>query len=190
MAEQVPYTFSIEDVNNILSEPLRRYTYMASFSRNLDNPTFDIDPLYIEGIEFSYPDVGVETINFQSTHFHLADRRNVRECTVTFFEDDECRVQQFLSQWRGQIYNEDTGVYAYPREYKRDIVISVLDVEHFLIGTVTIQGAFPSNSVPVAFGAGRTERVQIIQQFSVDRVKLFPEFPVGGFSDSNTLTTS
>lgn len=129
----------------------------------------NIDPMYIEDVQFQLPYHQQDTLVYNSTVIHYAGRLQVPPLTVRFYETFKYQIAEIIAVWMSLIRNND-GSLNYGVDYKRTITLYVFDGLNNPTASYNFLGCFPLESSPTQLSYSSPGRVTFTQTFSVDSV--------------------
>ncbi len=127
---------------------------------------------YVE--EATLPFIEFEQIsNYRAgKNFHYAHHYSLGSLSLKFYEDSEGTVSQYLSMWQSMVLNARTGLYYFPKDYKKTISIWVLDVAKQTVMCLDYTGCWPQRPETYNFGSSQSERIVAGCEFSVDELNV------------------
>lgn len=131
---------------------------------------FGLPPEYMEDIEVPFNNIAVSEQVHENGHFkYYAGTYSISSFSATFYEDRKATSKKWLHEWKSRIKNFETGACGLPIEYKRDIVVMMLDQKSKPIMTIRLIGCWPSDTAAMSLNyTDGSSRVKHGQTFSVD----------------------
>lgn len=119
---------------------------------------FGLDPTYIEGIEFSLPQIENIQIYRAGTYIYIAGIKSIASATLTLYEDNQFTTTGWINKWRQSIY-DDKGNHRPTSSYKQIITLSPTDMNWSKIGSILLVGTWPTQfpSYPLTSEVIRTQ---------------------------------
>lgn len=124
--------------------------------------------------EASLPFIQFEQVsNYRAgKNYHYAQKYNVGNLQLKFYEDSNGTVSQYLHEWQSLVLNAKTGLFYFPKDYKKTISIWVLDVAKYTVMCLDYTGCWPLVPDTYQFGSAQSERIIAGCEFSVDSVDI------------------
>ena len=131
--------------------------------------TFD-PSLYVEEVQgMPFPNVDREDFYEGGRKTYFASIEEVGTVTLVLYQDESGRIPKYMMDWKHLIRNQD-GTLNYPTNYKKPIVVHLLNGLNVKVGSWRLVGCFPTNTMPYTLN-NASDRVTWVQEFSVDRVE-------------------
>lgn len=146
---------------------------------------FDYPPEYVEDISWTQPRLTESSIFRNGMPVHLATGIEVPSISLTLYEDNRLTTMSWYQAFYASIFDEETGTFAYPANYKQTITLVIRDVMQNAVGTVTFHGVFPTGS-PAPTHSADGSRVKLQVEFSVDSIS----FASAIVEDATSTSTS
>lgn len=146
---------------------------------------FEFDPAYVEDITWNHPRISEESVFRNGKPVHLANAFEVPSIQVTLYEDNKLYSQTWYNNWKNMIFDEKTGTFAYPAQYKQPIYLLLRDVTQNVVGSITFKGCFPTGS-PNLTNSADGQRVKVQLEFAVDSI----EFQASAVQNAETASTT
>lgn len=163
--------------------------------RNRPDPLWEIDwlcvlpglpPEYVEDVSWTHPRISEEGVFRNGKQIHLATGVEIPAITVTLYEDRILTAQTWYNAWYLSIFDEASGTYNYPANYKKSISLVVRDVKQNAVGNIQFDGCFPIGSPSITHSAdGGRVKVQI--EISVDSIQFQSALVQDAEGTSSTL---
>ena len=163
--------------------------------RNRPDPLWEIDwlcvlpglpPEYVEDVSWTHPRISEEGVFRNGKQLHLATGVEIPAITVTLYEDRQLTAQTWYNAWYLSIFDEASGTYNYPANYKKSIALVVRDVKQNAVGNIQFDGCFPVGSPSITHSAeGNRVKVQI--EISVDSIQFQSAMVQDAGGTSNTV---
>lgn len=164
-------------------------------ARNRPDPLMEVNwsvvmplglkPEYVEEITFS--DTYFQTsepVQRDGYNVFIAETRQVSSINITFYEDRLLTISNWLANWR-QLISPDGKTRNFPSLYKQTITVFAQDVAGNRVGQFVLVGCWPAGAVQRNMASAGSERVRVVQEFSVDRVEyLVPPGSASGILSS------
>lgn len=127
---------------------------------------------YVE--EAALPFITFEQVsNYRAgKNYHFAQKYNVGNLQLKFYEDSLGSVAQYINTWQSMVLNAKTGLFYFPKDYKKTISIWVLDVAKKTVMCLDYTGCWPLTPDTYQFGSSQSERIVAGCEFSVDEVNV------------------
>lgn len=156
--------------SNSRPDPLMNFNWWCDMP--ILNGTFSLGWEYVE--EASLPFIQFEqTSNYRAgKNYHFAQKYNVGNLQLKFYEDSLGSVAQYINTWQSMILNARTGLFYFPKDYKKTISIWVMDVAKKTVMCLDYTGCWPLTPDTYQFGSSQSERVVAGCEFSVDEVNV------------------
>lgn len=142
--------------------------------------SYDLGWEYVE--EATVPFVEFEQVsNYRAgKNIHFPQHNSVGTLGLKLYEDSNGTATAYLNAWQATMYNPDTGLYSYPKDYKKAIQVTILDVAMNSVMVIDYMDCWPMRFDQVNLNSGSSERVLMGAEFSVDRVNI----KIGKFGES------
>ena len=123
---------------------------------------------FVEEIPLNMIAIESEGIFRNATKEYYPTFSDVGAITVNFYENREMAVTRYLLAWQGEV-QQTNGNYKYPDEYKRNIIIHILDAKRTVLAVCTLVGCWPTRpgQLPLTSTADRT---MMSCEFSIDSI--------------------
>lgn len=127
-----------------------------------------LDWYYINSIQT--PGIQIETRSvFRSGKMqHYAGTLSIDNLSLTLYTDATGAAMKFASSWINTVYNNQTGNYRLPREYKKSIYVYLLDVERAIVCQFKFFGCWPTSWASYQLGNGQAENLPTVLELAVD----------------------
>lgn len=135
---------------------------------------------YLHSIDLGFLNLQAKSPTFkggtytQSAGFH----QPAESVSCEFYEDDEATTLRWIHSWKQLVKDFRSGVYSIPKDYKKQMVINLLNNKNEVVLEARILGMWPSETNPLSLNYEGSERIKISQAFSSDGVEL--EFKKSG----------
>jgi hypothetical protein len=157
---------ALTEIEKILSldDPLLSYKWIAKFL------PFGLPPHKMESIDLPYNNIGVSEGVFQAGRFvYYPGTHTISSFSASFYEDRRGRTLKWLNDWKLRVKDFSTGDYGLPGEYKRSLIVTMLDSKNNDVITARLKGVFPTETAPTTLNyTDGTSRVVHSQTFSCD----------------------
>lgn len=122
---------------------------------NLQEPkrtnTFEL--LLSEELRLTCNSVSIPSIDLEQVEIHRMHNKylvsgskvSYGEVTVKFYDFVDNTAANALKEWHRQIYDIDTSLMGYPKDYKRDITILMYGPDHSVVESWLLKGAWPKS---------------------------------------------
>ena len=137
-----------------------------------NNPTGAINWAYLDAI--ATPDLSIEATSvFRSGKMkHYAGVFSVGTMTLTFYTDRENKTMKFVSSWFNAIYNNKTGNFSLPKEYKKQVHLYFIDSANQEVASMRFFGCFPTSLSSYNLENGSSNPIVTTLTLSVDSVSI------------------
>lgn len=154
-----------------MPDPLLNFKWICT-SLPFDAP-FNLPVNYVEGIDLPFNNIAVgDKAHSASGYTYYPGTHDISSFSITFYEDVDASSSKYLHSWKTKVKDFDTGLYNLPTEYKRDIVIQLLDQGNNPVIQATLVGCWPSDTGNFSLNYTDSGRLTVTQTFSVDGQKL------------------
>lgn len=99
---------------------------------------------------------------------HYAGALSVENINVTLYSDTTAKALKFASSWMANIYNNQTGDYYLPKDYKKDVYVYLLDSKLATVCLFKFFGCFPTNWASYSLQGGQAEMLPTTLDLTVD----------------------
>lgn len=127
---------------------------------------------YIKSVKSSDFQINTVSQNQNAKATFYPDRASIDKLYITFYEDTRGTVIDWITKWHRKIFDNRKGVYGLPKDYKREISVSIVDSSFSPIYTRVYEGTFPlgvpTYDLDVTGGTIITPTIA----FSVDNVRI------------------
>lgn len=153
-------------------DPLMSFNWWADMPILNGSPMPSIGWEYVE--EAVLPFISFDQIsNYRAgKNYHFAQKYNIGNLQLKFYEDSNATVSQYLNTWQSMILNTQSGLFYFPKDYKKTISIWVLDVTKLTVMCLDYTGCWPLNPDTYSFGSAQSERIVAGCEFSVDELNI------------------
>lgn len=151
-------------------DPLMNFNWWADMPI-LNNSTV-LDWQFVE--EATLPFIEFEQIsNYRAgKNYHFAHHYSLGSLSLKFYEDSFGTVASYLNTWQSMVLNAKTGLFYFPKDYKKTISIWVLDVAKQTVMCLDYTGCWPQRLETYNFGSAQSERIVGGCEFSVDELNV------------------
>lgn len=104
--------------------------------------------------------------------YHYPSHQSLGTLSLSHYEDVGGAVTNYYRKWQGLIINAETSLYKVPSEYKKTIIITLLDVTRSEVAVFTYYGCWPSRIDSYALVSGAVDRIIPQVEFTVDDTKV------------------
>ena len=128
---------------------------LMGWNSNLEEPKrlnrFELlleDDLRLACFSATMPKVAFEEVPIDRMHnvYKVSGSKvKYEDMTLKFYDFVDNLAGRAIENWHLQIYNLNTSLMGYPREYKRDISLLLYGPDHSILETWNLVGAWPSN---------------------------------------------
>jgi hypothetical protein len=166
-----------------LSAARARLDPLMSFNWYCDLPDLDGAQLgwqYVE--EAILPFLELEQVsNYQAgRQKHYPHHYNLGSLSLKLYEDSNGIATSYLDTWRRKIVDPDSGLFYLPKDYKKTIIVTVLDQAKATVMFLEYTGCWPMRSDSYQMTSGSSERIAPTVEFSVDELRCkFGKFAPG-----------
>jgi hypothetical protein len=161
--------------NHVLFNALRRQDPLLNYSWFCTMPLINGVSLpwyYVEEFVAPFRSFDVQSRYQQGKLFHYAGQQSLSNVTVKIYDDTTGTAGAYLEAWRNAVCSVD-GTYSYPVNYKKNIVVTVLDITRLIqVYTITYKGCWPTTTDPMNLGSSSSDRIIQGQEFSVDNISI------------------
>lgn len=105
------------------------------------------------------------------TNLHYPKDFNVPPLSLTFHEEKSYSALRYLNAWR-QLVVDNAGNYGIPKDYKRDLKITLVDLNGKDAMTITYIGCWPTHPMGYTLDSDSSHLVVTMCTFSVDKVRI------------------
>jgi hypothetical protein len=167
-----PNGFTKQD---FLREMLARPDPLLSFEwigvlQDAANPTGVIPSIYIDAIDTPSLSIDKTGVFRQGSNTFFAGVQSVSEVSVTLYSDRTGKAMRFASSWFDHTIANANGNYNLPRDYKKELIIYMFDVERRVVVSLHLHGVFPINWDPYALNDS-AEPLKTRLTLSVDSIE-------------------
>jgi len=160
---------TLTDIQKILNleDPLLAFKWVAKYL------PFDLAPEFMEAIDLPFNNISVSEGQYVGSRFiYHPGTHTVSSFSATFYEDRSGRSTSWLNYWKSRVKNFETGAYGLPSQYKRNIIVTLLDQKNDAVITAKLIGCWPADTNPFSLNySDGSARITNQQTFSVDDVK-------------------
>lgn len=160
---------STPNIRNAVSGAANTLKSVTGYDLNLDL-AFNISNYAEEVQGLPFPGVDRESIYEGGRQTHFPSTELLAPFTISFYQDESSRVQNYFLYWKGKIVNQD-GTKNYPSEYKHTIVVKLLDGLNNVVFDYKLLDCFPTQTAPYTLN-NTSGRLVWVQEFSADRVEI------------------
>jgi hypothetical protein len=152
------------------ADPLMNFNWWCDMP--VLNGSTALDWFHVE--EATLPFITFEQIsNYRAgKNYHFAQKYNVGNLQLKFYEDSNGSVAQYINSWQSMVLNAKTGLFYFPKDYKKTISIWILDVAKMTVMCLDYTGTWPLTPDQYQLGSSQSERVVAGCEFSVDEVNI------------------
>lgn len=128
----------------------------------------DNGTIIAEEFGFISPNIGAIPRYGRGTMLYYPGAVNISAAGMSFYEDENYSVLDYLYEWWHNVYDPRTGNYGLPGTYKKQIIAKVYDLIGNERKTYTLDGAWPTEIAPIQYSYNDSNRVIIQATFSLD----------------------
>lgn len=168
----------IQSITSYFQEPIRAY----NFSVRLPNDFGDNDVVEnrIISVEFNFPEIKLDWETKVAPGYSVPLISNIdsnEELTMEFIEAEDGKVHSYFKNWRDRIFNWNSMDTTFceislPREYKRDIIVDVLNSDDSIWNSYLFLGSFPTEIEGFQFSFKENDVLKIKVSFAWDYVEI------------------
>lgn len=149
-------------------DPLRSYNFVCWIGDLGEFPHLE-SGINVEDVSLPFPGVEAEASYRSGSENYFAGIRKIDNIQFTFFVDETLGVLDDLMRWKDLIQDE-FGFYSPAIDYKRNILIALLDSQRNTIAHIKYWGCFPSKiqNIPMTYLESQNPKIKI--PFSADEV--------------------
>ena len=160
---------SIEEIRN-LSEPLKGYQFKITIA-NPPGVGASVQELQFRCTSAAIPGKTIEEslVNLHGYNVKHAGRSiPVGVWTATFIEGTLAQIIQRIRSWQEICHNQSSGVQGRSSEYKRNIIMELLNNDQSVSQTHRIVGAWPQDVPDVLMDSASSEPTRYDVTFAYD----------------------
>lgn len=121
---------------------------------------FELPPEYVEAVDLPFMNIGIsEGVYTGGRPTFYPGTATISSFNLTLYEDRKGTALKWINAWKLRVRNLETGDCGLPIDYKRDIVVTMLDQKNISIVTARLKGCFPADLTPLNLnytdGSGR-----------------------------------
>lgn len=124
---------------------------------------------YVEEISVALPSSQDFNIFRNGTYSYYATFADVGTLSLNVYEDQRLSASQYFQRWRNLIQNVD-GTFNAPNDYKRTIMVYLLDNDNSKIAYFKITGCFPTTREGHVMNSGASDRHILNITFSITSI--------------------
>ena len=132
------------------------------------NPAGVLDWYYINAIQTPSLQIGTNPVFRAGKMSNYADVLSVADINVSFFTDAQSKTLKFASSWFSSVYDNESGNYRLPREYKKDVYLYMLDPAMKEIALFKFLGCFPTSWNSYTLKGGQASLLTTTMDLAVD----------------------
>ena len=131
-----------------------------------------LDWYYINSIQT--PSIQIETKSvFRAGKLqHYAGTLSVGNINVILYTDSGGKTLKFVSSWINSVYDNQTGNYRLPKDYKKDIYVYLLDTTRAIVCQFKFFGCTPTDWASYGLQSGAAEPLHTTLDLTVDSFSL------------------
>ncbi len=138
---------------------------------------FGFPPERVEAIDLPFLNIAVgDKTHIASGYMYYPSTHDISSFSMTLYEDSSASAMKFIWQWKRAVKDFKTGFYNVPgvndNGYKKTIVVQLLDASNNPVITATLKGCWPADTGNFALNYTDTNRLTVVQTFSVDDQEL------------------
>jgi hypothetical protein len=178
------FTSLLADALGVL-DPIQKRMFIVEM------PNFTLPYDYIQAVNIPLPSINSISQTQKGFRVNYPFQRTLDQSTfsITFYEDQSLPILSYYMQWCNQVINLSTYNFNVPANYKRPIVIYIIDSDISPVATISMLGCYPANIVGYNFRLGDDSPVMPTIQFYTDAAEVTivgsPSFLLGGISLGN-----
>ena len=101
-----------------------------------------LDPNFVQSISFSLPGIEAVSVDAGATNMNYPGNYSIQGPTFTVLENYRLEALSYMLGWLSTIRNPDS-TYNAPTVFKKDIVLTLVDMTGLTVATVICQGCWP-----------------------------------------------
>lgn len=158
-----------------LSAGRARLDPLMSYNWYCDLPVIDGVKLSWENVEeATLPSIELDAVsNYRAGKmWHYPHHHSIGTLSLKLYEDSKGSSSLYVDKWRRNILDYDSGLYHLPKDYKKTIMVTVLDVANVSVMFFEYTGCWPMRSDPITMNSGSSDRIVPQIEFSVDEMRV------------------
>lgn len=136
----------------------------------------DLDVIVLALNNLTPPVISVEptTIPFGNEERKVAGRATFDDITLNLKDFVDAPVRDAMHRWFEQVYDPNTGLMGYARDYKKEGSIIMTGPDGESQRVYNLIGIFPTSLNPGSFDMGGAENIEIDMSISIDKMIYVP----------------
>lgn len=168
-------TIATEQINQrasgILGGPLelieRNQGKFGNSPKDKFNPSFQVEE--VQGL--ALPGVDREAFYEAGRNIYFPGLEDQTPFTIVFFQDASDKIPEYIMRWKRKIVAED-GSKGLPYNYKRPIIVHLLNGRKESVLEITLEGCFPTIASGYNLTSSSSDNLKLTQEFTYDRMLL------------------
>lgn len=125
----------------------------------------------------SIPSIDIDAVDVHRMHNKYkvaASKVSYGDVTVKFYDFVDNTAANALKEWHRQVYDLDTSLMGYPKDYKRDITLLMYGPDHSVVESWLLKGAWPKSITRPSNldWSNQTGLIELNVVLSIDEAKL------------------
>jgi hypothetical protein len=147
------------------SDPLLSIDWTATI---IDGASSPIEDIYIEGVQTPSLRFDNKPVYRQGTTVNYAAGLSIDNANLVLYNDRTGKALKFASSWFNAVFNFKTRNFRMPIEYKKDVLVFLLDVNGNVICRIDLVGCFPVSLNSTNLEATGSNLIPVTLDLSVD----------------------
>jgi hypothetical protein len=146
-------------------DPLLSIDWTATIVDTAGSP---IEDIYIDALQTPSLRFDNKPVYRQGTTVNYAAGLSIDNANLVLYNDTTGKAPKFASSWFNAIFNFKTRNFRVPKEYKKDIIVWLLDVKGNVICQIDLVGCFPVSLNSLNLESTGSNLLPITLDLSVD----------------------
>jgi len=146
---------------------------------SIGQPSVSLPWYYVQTANLPLRQFSLDTILRNGHNVHYANKYEVGSLSLGLFMDSSSRAHQYIKAWQGRVLAnvnpkvvQNQGVWGYPADYKKDIVLAVLSVRRNILLNVRLINCWPTEPSSVELTSGDAQALVQNVTFAVEEVDI------------------
>ena len=164
-------------------DPLLDFKWVVSGALPFENDEFTdphgsgsfrykVDSSYVESIELPFNNVGTDSVFAGSGYTIFPTFHTIAGFTMNIYADSEGNAMKWIQSWKSRVKNFSSGVYYPPSNYKRDMVVQLLDTTGKPVVQHTLVRCWPESTSAINLEYTGGGKLAFSQTFTLDDTRI------------------
>lgn len=147
------------------------------FMPQIDGIQINTSLIIAESIDFPFLNINSIPRFSGGKNVYYPSTADIAPIPISFYENEAYIVNEYLTAWQRLVRDQNTGFYGVAADYKKEIYLSLYDINDNLRLTGVMYNCWPTERSPLSFNYTESGRVVVTCTFQTDETRLrFPRY--------------